>query len=114
MIQYLSRYILALSDLLKPLNGLLYKNAEWSWGDEQQRLNELKRLVTSAPVFAYFEVNKETVVSGDASSYGIGGFLFQRHDDKLKPGAFFLENLNSCRNALRPDRERMPGLYMGM
>ena len=75
MVQYLGSYIPNLSDLLKPLNDLLSKNTEWSLGDKQQQcLDQLKRLVTSGRVLAYFEVNKETVVSADASSYGIGGF----------------------------------------
>ena len=35
MIQYLGRYIPNLSDLLKPMNDLLTKNAHWHWGDKQ-------------------------------------------------------------------------------
>ena len=89
MIQYLGRYIPNLSDLLKPMNDLLSKHAQWHWGEKQQEsLDKVKHLVTSAPLLAYFDLSKETVVSADASSYGIGGFLYQKHGNELKPVAF--------------------------
>ena len=89
MIQYLGRYVPNLSDKMKPMNDLLAKNAQWTWGPEQQEsLNDLKRMITTAPVLAYFDLSLETVVSADASSYGIGGCIYQKHGDELKPVAF--------------------------
>ena len=33
----------------------------------------------SEPVLAYYDVNKPTLISVDASSYGIGGVLMQQN-----------------------------------
>ena len=46
-----------------------------------------------------FDINRATVVSADASSYGIESVLFQKVDDKLHPVAF-------ASRALTPTEQR--------
>ena len=45
-------------------------------------------MVTTAPVLAFYNVNKPTVVSVDASSYGLGGVFLQKHGGQLRPVVF--------------------------
>ena len=89
MVNYLGRFVPNLADVLKPLNGLLHKEAQWTCDHEQKlAFTKVKNLLTCAPKFAYFELDHETVVCCDASSYGLGGILYQVHDGELKPVAF--------------------------
>lgn len=49
----------------------------------------MKQLVSTAPVLAFYDAKRRTVISSDASSYGLGGVLLQEDDDKiLRPVAF--------------------------
>ena len=47
-------------------------------------------MFTTAPVLAYYDYTKKTVVETDASNWASGGVLYQAGEDsKLKPVAFF-------------------------
>ena len=56
MVNYLSRFLPNLSDVMKLLRDLTYKDVEWCWSDAQERAwSEVKSLITSAPVLAYYK-----------------------------------------------------------
>ncbi|XP_064653080.1 uncharacterized protein LOC135503433 [Lineus longissimus] len=86
MIRYLGRYLPNLATVVEPMNELLQKDREFSWGPQQgEAFRRIKALVCDSPVLAYYDVNKPTVVSSDTSSYGVGGMIMQRHGEELKP-----------------------------
>lgn len=71
------------------MSHLLEKDQTWMWGPAQsEALKTVKKMLTSATTLVFFDLAKPTVVSADASSYGIGGVLLQEHDNMLKPVAF--------------------------
>ena len=89
MVNYVGGYISHLSDILKPLNELLKADSTWIWEDPQQNsFVEIKKQLTISPTLMYFDKEKPTMVSADASSYGCGTVLMQLNDGKFKPVAY--------------------------
>lgn len=78
MITYLTPFIPNMSENTNTLRRLLSNKNEWMWeSPEEEAFKTLKKLVTTAPVLSYFDSSKETVISADASQYGVGGVLLQ-------------------------------------
>ncbi|XP_060774394.1 uncharacterized protein K02A2.6-like [Neoarius graeffei] len=89
MVHYLGRYVPHLSEVTRPLNELLRKDTAWIWGPAQdEAFHKVKCLITESPVLAFYDVTKKTIVSADASSYGVGGVILQDHEGVLKPIAY--------------------------
>ena len=59
-------------------------------GDHQQRAFEnIKHELSAQPVMALYDPHSETVVSADASTYGLGAVLIQRQrDGNCRPVAY--------------------------
>ena len=78
MVNYLSRFLPNLSDVMKPLHDLTHKDVEWCWSDAQERAwGEVKGLNTSAPVLAYYKPGGTWQVQCDSSQAGLGTALMQ-------------------------------------
>ena len=94
VINFLCRFVPHVQERLRPLNDLLKKDAAWIWTSQQQQaLDDVKAAVTSAPVLAFYDPARPTVVSADASSFGIGGCILQKHGSVFKPVAFCSRSL---------------------
>ena len=87
MVNQLSKFS---PEMTQPMRELLIKENAWVWGEPQRKsFKKVKQVLTNSPVVALFDPNLETVLSADASSFGLGAVLLQRHTSgELQPVAF--------------------------
>ena len=89
MVQYLAKFSPNLATSMKPMTDLLKAEAVWLWGPAQkQSFAAVKATIANTHLLAYYDPSLQTVVSADASSYGLRGAIFQQTEEGLKPIAF--------------------------
>jgi len=90
MINQLSKFASNLADETKPLRELLSAESHWKWDTpHEQAFNRPKPLLSFSEVLALHVPSIETIVSVDASRYGLGAVLRQHQSDgKLQPVAY--------------------------
>ena len=78
MVNYLKRFSPVLSELAELLRKLQKSDTVWAWESEQQTAFEkTKTVLTTLPVLAYFDKNKDHIIQTDASKTGLGAVLLQ-------------------------------------
>ena len=81
MINYLSKYSARLSELALPIRELAKDKVAFNWGPEHQAAFKLvKKEIAAAPILAYYDPKKATVLQTDASINWLGACLL--HDEK--------------------------------
>ena len=84
-IQFYGKFLSNLSTITEPLYKLTRKEAEWSWGEEQEfAFTTLKEMLSNDIVLAHFDPLLPVGIFCDASSVGIGTMLFHRFQDGSK------------------------------
>nr|XP_058940983.1 uncharacterized protein K02A2.6-like [Pocillopora verrucosa] len=77
-VNYLSRFVPKLTDVMRPISDLTRPDNEWSWTSSHDKaFEEVKHLLTVAPVLAYFDPSKELSIQCNASAQGLGAALLQ-------------------------------------
>ena len=78
MVNYLSRYLDHLADILHPLQNLLKKDTQWNWSEAQEQVfQRIKIMIATSPVLAFYDPYKKRTLVNDASDYGLGCHLEQ-------------------------------------
>ena len=96
MVNFLTKFIPRAQDVLHPLNELLQSDAAWVWNSPQEvSFKEIKKLLTTSPILTFYDPQAETILSVDASSYGLGGVLLQRQNGILRLVAYCSRSLTS-------------------
>ena len=94
-------YVRHMSDVIAPLQDLMKKNVDvlraWKPEIHGKALEELKRVLTSAPVLMGIDVSKEFRIHVDACKLGrgIGAVLLQKDEDgRWRPVAYWSHKLS--------------------
>ena len=74
--QFCAKLIPGFSKISSPLWDLTCTGKSWKWGTkEEEAFEEIKKLLTNAPVMAYFAKDAKTRLVTDASPVGLGAVL---------------------------------------
>lgn len=95
MVNHYVKFLPQLSDVTAPIRALLRKDVVWVWDSvQEQSFKQVKSLLCSAPVLAYFDLNRSTRIAVDASQVGLGAVLEQKQDkEEWKPVMFASRSL---------------------
>ena len=78
MVNYLTKFSPWLTELSEPIRELIKEKVPFNWGPEhQESFDMLKKELVRAPVLAYYNPNKETILQMDAITKGLGTCLLQ-------------------------------------
>ena len=110
MVNQLGKFTPRLAELTHPLRELLGKRNLWNlwrWESSQniafsQIKEELSMLTTLLP----YNMEAETKVAADSSSYGVGAVLLQKHQQSWRPVAYTSQSLSETEKDMPKWRRR--------
>lgn len=116
LIGYYRRFLENSSSVCAPITDLLKgrkKGQTIVWTQEaNDAFDNIKELLTSAPILASPDFSKRFFIAADASNRGVGGVLFQEEDGLEHPIAFCSKSLNKCqRNYTTTEKELLAIVY---
>ena len=113
MITYLGKFIPNLSITTGPLRQLMESDVEWHWSNHHNAaLDQIKKLLTESPTLKYYDPELPTRISVDASKFGLGAALLQKHGDTWAPVAYASRSLSkSEQNYAQIEKEALAILF---
>lgn len=98
MVNQLTKSSPHLADQTKPMRDLLSTKNQWVWGEEQERaFQSTKSSLSSSEVLTRYDATRPTVISADASSYGLGAVIRQKQPNgELRPVAYISRYLKGA------------------
>ncbi len=114
LLNYYNKFLSNLSTVLAPVHRLLRKDAKWNWGGEQEAaFAQSKKMIQSVQVLVHYDLQKDVILSCDASTYGLGAVLsHMMPDGSERPIGFMSRTLNQAeRNYSQLDKEGLAVMF---
>ena len=110
---YYRRFIEHFAQRVLPLSEMLKDTAVFTWGRAQQAaFDDLKSVMTTAPVLAIPDPSLPYEVYTDSSAFGVGAILLQDQGRGLQPCAYLSHKLsNAERNYTTHEQELLAVIY---
>ena len=94
---YYRRHVRNFAELAKPLTNFTRKDVPFNWTEEQQNaFDQLKRSLSTEPLFIYPDFSQLFIVACDASTKAVGAVLSQIREGSERPVAYCRRQLNSA------------------
>ena len=94
LVNYLGKFSAKIAQQTPNLRRLL-GDTDWYWSPQlEQEFIDVKNEMLKSPILAPFDLNSDTMVSTDASSFGLGAAIFQKSEEGWKPVAFASRSLS--------------------
>ena len=75
---YFTKYIPQFASIVEPLRCLIRGDSKFVWNDKaQESFDKVRQLMGESPCLAMYDPDLETIVTTDASGYGLGAVLTQ-------------------------------------
>ncbi|KAL0190178.1 hypothetical protein M9458_012876 [Cirrhinus mrigala] len=85
LLSWYNKFIPNFATVIEPLRACIRQGSDFVWSEEaQQCFDVVKKSLVQSPILSLFDPKLPTVVSTDASSYGLGTVLAQIHEDKTE------------------------------
>lgn len=111
MVQYMSRFVPNLTDIVMPMQNLLKNDVPFNWSETQQSsFEKMKEAIVNSPTLAIFNDKKDLTLENDASEYGLGSVLLQEG----KPLGFASRTLTSAEQNYAQIEKEMLAVTFGL
>ena len=78
MVNYFAKFIPNMSLITNPIQKVMKSDVEFEWGSQQEAaFQQIKEILTAAPVLEYYDVKRLVTITCDASRSGLGAVLLQ-------------------------------------
>ncbi len=96
MANQLGKFTPRIAEISQPLRELLSTKKAWIWDPcHEQAFEKLKTELTQPTILALYDPDAELTISADASAYGLGAVLLQKHSvTQWKPIAYASRSMN--------------------
>lgn len=112
---FYSRFIPNFAKNMSSFYSLLQKNAKFQWNEVHQKsFDKIKELFVQSNILQHFNLNYETCLETDSSSYGLGAVLLQRKSKSFPwlPVQFASRSLNPAeKNYSQIEREGLSVIF---